>query len=159
MEWNATESEYARERCFHELFESHAKRSPSATAVVFGEERVSYGELDGRANRLAHRLRGLGVGPDVRVGLCQERSVSMVVSLLAVLKAGGAYVPLDPTYPAERLGFMVEDSRPRVLLVDAAGRRRCRRRAWAASGCRSTGKTREARGRRMTGTSARRRWV
>ena len=122
VEWNATESEYARERCFHELFESHAKRSPSATAVVFGEERVSYGELDGRANRLAHRLRGLGVGPDVRVGLCQERSVSMVVSLLAVLKAGGAYVPLDPTYPAERLGFMVEDSSPRVLLVDAAGR-------------------------------------
>ena len=121
VEWNATESEYARERCFHELFESHAERSPSATAVVFGEERVSYGELDALANRLAHRLRSLGVGPDVRVGLCQERSVSMVVSLLAVLKAGGAYVPLDPTYPAERLAFMVEDSSPRVLLVDAAG--------------------------------------
>ena len=121
VDWNATESEYARERCFHELVESHAERSPSATAVVFGEERASYGELNARANRLAHRLRGLGVGPDVRVGLCQERSVSMVVSLLAVLKAGGAYVPLDPTYPAERLAFMVEDSRPRVLLVDAAG--------------------------------------
>ena len=122
VEWNATDAEYARECCFHELFEAHAERTPSATAVVFGEERVSYGELNARANRLAHRLRGLGVGPDVRVGLCQERSVSMVVSLLAVLKAGGAYVPLDPTYPAERLGFMVEDSRPGVLLVDAAGR-------------------------------------
>ena len=122
VEWNATDAAYARERCFHELFESQVERSPSATAVVFGEDRVSYGELNARANRIAHRLRGLGVGPDVRVGLRQERSVSMVVSLLAVLKAGGAYVPLDPTYPAERLAFMVEDSGPRALLVDGAGR-------------------------------------
>ena len=123
VEWNATEAEYPRERCLHELFEMQAARSPHATAVVSGEERVSYGELNARANRLAHRLRKLGVGPDERVGVCLERGVPMVVSLLAVLKAGGAYVPLDPTYPAERLAFMVEDSNPRVLLVDGSGRR------------------------------------
>ena len=144
VEWNATEAEYPRERCLHELFEMQAARSAHATAVVSGEERVSYGELNARANRLAHRLRKLGVGPDERVGVCLERGVPMVVSLLAVLKAGGAYVPLDPTYPAERLGFMVEDSNPRVLLVDGRGAGPCRRCAWAASRCRSTGRMREA---------------
>ncbi|MCF1496581.1 amino acid adenylation domain-containing protein, partial [Agrobacterium vitis] len=78
---------------------------------------LSYGELNARANRLAHHLRGLGVRPDDRVAICVERSLDMVVALLAVLKAGGAYVPLDPDYPAERLAFMLADSAPRLLLT------------------------------------------
>jgi amino acid adenylation domain-containing protein len=88
--------------------------------VVYEDEQVSYAELNARANRLAHHLRGLGVGPDVRVAICLERSLEMVAALLAVLKAGGAYVPLDPAYPAERLAYMLEDSAPAVLLTHEA---------------------------------------
>jgi amino acid adenylation domain-containing protein len=112
----------ARERCFHRLFEAHAARLPEGAAVVFEGVPVRYGELNARANRLARHLRGLGVGPETRVGICLERGVAMVESLLAVLKAGGAYVPLDPTYPRERLRFMLEDSAPVAVLVDRAGR-------------------------------------
>jgi amino acid adenylation domain-containing protein len=101
----------------HHLFEGHARRAPAATAVVLGQQAMSYGQLNRRANRLAHHLRTLGVGPEVLVGLCVERSVEMVVGVLAVLKAGGAYVPLDPAYPRERLAFMLEDSRVPVLLT------------------------------------------
>ena len=101
--WNATEAEYASEQCVHELFEAQVERTPEAVAVVLGEETLTYGQLNGRANRLAHHLRSLGVRPDSRVGICVERSLEMVVGLLGVLKAGGAYVPLDPGYPAERL--------------------------------------------------------
>ena len=116
-EWNATEASYPRSACVHDLFEAWAKRSPDAAAVAFEGAALSYGELSRRANRLAHHLRALGVGPDVLVGICVERSMEMVVALFAVLKAGGAFVPLDPEYPEERLRYMVEDSAPAVMLT------------------------------------------
>jgi amino acid adenylation domain-containing protein len=116
-EWNATEAEYPRDRCVHELFEEQAGKTPDAVAVVFQDATLSYGELNRRANRLAHYLRELGVGPDQRVALCMERSLEMVVGLLGVLKAGGAYVPLDPAYPVERLRYMLDDSAPVALLT------------------------------------------
>ncbi|WP_120296879.1 amino acid adenylation domain-containing protein, partial [Rhizobium sp. WW_1] len=120
--WNATVHDYGSDLCIHELFEAQVRQDADAIAVVQGDVEVSYGELNARANRLAHRLIGLGVGPDDRVGLCVERSVGMVVGLLAVLKAGGAYVPLDPGYPRERLGWVVADADPRLVLVDGTGR-------------------------------------
>ncbi len=107
-------------RCVHELFAEQVERTPDAVAVAFEGERLTYGELDRRANQLAHHLRGLGVGPEVRVGLCVERSPAMVVGLLGVVKAGGAYVPLDPGYPSERLGFMLRDAGVPVLLTQAS---------------------------------------
>ena len=112
-------------------------------ALVFGEASLSYGELNARANRLAHHLRRLGVRPDARVAICVERGVEMVVALLATLKAGGAYVPLDPTYPPERLAHMLEDSAP----VGAAGRRAGHAGALArlAARCESSTWTRDAR--------------
>ncbi len=109
--------EYPRERCMHALFEEQVARTPRAVAVVMGEAQLTYGELNARANQLAHHLRTLGVGPEVLVGLCLERSLEMVVGLLGILKAGGAYVPLDPGYPAERLGFMLADTQAPVLLT------------------------------------------
>jgi hypothetical protein len=119
-EWNATEREYASDRCVHELFEEQVERTPEAVAVVFEDEQLSYGELNRRANQLGHYLRGMGVGPEVRVGLCVERSLEMVIGILGVLKAGGAYVPLDPGYPAERLAYMLEDSQVPVLLTQGS---------------------------------------
>jgi amino acid adenylation domain-containing protein len=116
VEWNATEADIPG-ACAHELFEAQARRTPSATAAVHGDERVSYRELDARANRLAHHLRGLGVGPDALVGLCVERSLDMLVGALAIMKAGGAYVPLDPHFPADRLTYMLEDSGAAVLVT------------------------------------------
>ncbi|HEX2190450.1 MAG TPA: AMP-binding protein, partial [Longimicrobiaceae bacterium] len=120
--WNRTEAEYPADRCIHELFEAQAARMPDAVAVRFEEESLTYRELNARANRLAHHLRGRGVGPEVRVGVLMERSVEMVVSLLAVLKAGGAYVPLDPGLPAERLAYMLDDGAVPLVLVQAAQR-------------------------------------
>ncbi|HEV7590264.1 MAG TPA: amino acid adenylation domain-containing protein, partial [Longimicrobium sp.] len=117
---NATAAEYPRESCVHALFEAQAARTPHAPAVVYKGETLTYAELNARANRLAHHLIRLGVGPDVRVGLCMDRGMEMPVGLLAVLKAGGAYVPLDPDYPADRLRYMVEDSAPAALLAYAA---------------------------------------
>jgi len=114
--WNETQAEYPREACLHQLFEAQAARTPEAVALVAGGRRVTYGELNRGANQLARHLRRLGVGPGALVGLFAERSVEMVVGLLAVLKAGGAYVPLDTAYPAERLAFMVADARLQVLL-------------------------------------------
>ncbi|MFC5768233.1 condensation domain-containing protein, partial [Thauera sinica] len=108
--WNATAKPYPLARCVHELFESQAARTPQAPAVRFGGESLGYGELNARANRLAHHLARLGVGPEVRVALCVERGFHMVTGLLAVLKAGGAYVPLDPAYPGDRLAYMLADS-------------------------------------------------
>jgi arthrofactin-type cyclic lipopeptide synthetase C len=115
--WNATQAEFPADQCVHELFEAQVAKSPDAIAVIFEDQKLSYAELNRRANRLAHYLRERGVGPDLRVAICLERSLEMVVALLAVLKAGGAYVPLDPTYPAERLGFMIHDAGPIALLT------------------------------------------
>ena len=103
-----------------QLFAAQAAARPDAVAVVFEEQELTYRQLDERANQLAHHLRGLGVGPEVVVGLCVERSLEMIVGLLGILKAGGAYLPLDPGYPPERLTFMLEDSRAPVLLTQAA---------------------------------------
>ena len=116
VEWNDTRADYP-ETCLHHLFEAQAERTPDAVALVVGKEKVSYRELNRRANQMAHYLRSLGVGPEVLVGICLERSVEMVVGLLGVLKAGGAYVSLDPSYPRERLAFMIEDARVAVLLT------------------------------------------
>ncbi|HEV2147503.1 MAG TPA: amino acid adenylation domain-containing protein, partial [Longimicrobiaceae bacterium] len=118
--WNATAAEYPRGLCVHQLFERQVERTPDAVALVFEDEQVCYSELNRRANRLAHHLVGLGVGPEARVAVCVERSVEMVVALLAVLKAGGAYVPLDPEYPRERLAYMLHDSAPQVLLTQTS---------------------------------------
>jgi hypothetical protein len=117
--WNDTQTEYPRDQCVHQLFEAQAAKQPEAVAVVFGEAHLSYGELNRRANQLAHHLQALGVGPGVLVGVYLERSVEMMVGLLGILKAGGAYVPLDPTYPAERLAFMVADAQVPVLLTQS----------------------------------------
>src|SRR6202034_272092 len=116
-EWNETKAEYPREKCIHELFEEQVRRSPEAIAVVFEDGSLSYGELNRRANQLAHYLRRQGVAGDVRVGICVERGLEMVVGLLGILKAGGAYVPLDPNYPKERLADMLEDATPQVVLT------------------------------------------
>ncbi|HSG38504.1 MAG TPA: amino acid adenylation domain-containing protein, partial [Thermoanaerobaculia bacterium] len=119
-EWSTTERLYPeREHLLHSIIEEQVERGPQATAVSFGEEELTYRELNVRANRLAHQLRRLGVGAEVMVGVCAERSLEMVVALLAVLKAGGAYVPLDPSYPADRLAYMLEDSRIPVLLTQS----------------------------------------
>ena len=115
-EWNRTEAVY-REGCVHELFEAQAEQRPEAVALVYEAECLSYGELNARANQLGRYLRELGVGPEVRVGLCVERGLAMVVGMLGVLKAGGAYVPLDPAYPVERLAFMLEDIQAPVVLT------------------------------------------
>jgi len=115
-EWNET-THFAAPLCLHELFAARAAARPGAIAATCGEESVTYRELDARANRLAHRLRSLGVGPEVLVGLCIERSLDMVVAILGVLKAGGAYLPLDPAYPKERLAFVLADARPPVLVT------------------------------------------
>jgi len=119
VDWNRTEREYAGARTVHGLVEAQVRRSPQAVAVIGEGERLSYGELNGRANRLARRLRGLGLQAEDRVGVFLERSVELVVALLAVLKAGGAYVPLEPDYPRPRLAQMLADAAPAVVLSRA----------------------------------------
>ncbi len=109
-EWNDSESFFRSGSCLHRLFEERAARSPESFALSSAGERLTYAELNARANRLARHLARLGVGPEVPVGVCLERTPDLVVSLLAVLKAGGAYVPLDPAYPLPRLALMVEDA-------------------------------------------------
>ena len=116
-DWNATRADYPQDCCAHELFEVQVKNTPEAVAVMFEDQQLTYGELNTKANQLAHHLRSLGVGPDVLVAICVERSLEMVVGLLAILKAGGAYVPLDPAYPADRLAYMLADAAPQVLLT------------------------------------------
>jgi amino acid adenylation domain-containing protein len=118
LAWNDTAGDYPRDKCIHELFEAQVERTPEATALSYDNERLSYRELNERANQLAHYLSAAGVGSEVLVGLCLERSVEMVVAVLGVLKAGGVYVPLDPAYPQERLAFMLADSRITVLLTE-----------------------------------------
>jgi amino acid adenylation domain-containing protein len=117
MAWSATAHGSPSTRCVHELFEEQVSRTPDGVALVAGEQALSYRELERRATRLATRLRGAGVGPDVRVAICLDRSVEMVVGVLAVLKAGGAYVPLDPAYPEERLSHMLTDSRSALVVT------------------------------------------
>lgn len=117
VEWNDTHADYPKDLCIHQLFEAQVERTPDAVAVVFEEHQLTYRELNARANQLAHYLRKRGVGPEVLVGICMERSLEMVVGLLGILKAGGAYVPLDPAYPKARLGFMLEDAEVSVLLT------------------------------------------
>ncbi|QSQ23764.1 non-ribosomal peptide synthase/polyketide synthase [Pyxidicoccus parkwayensis] len=120
VEWNPARTDFPGDACIHHLFEQQAALRPEAIALEFGDEKLTYAQLDARANQLAHLLRARGVREDDLVALCLERSVELIVSLLAILKAGGAYVPLDPSYPAERLGFMLEDAPPRLLLTSRA---------------------------------------
>ncbi|MDZ4859498.1 MAG: AMP-binding protein, partial [Candidatus Hydrogenedentes bacterium] len=117
VDWNATESPFPSDKTIHQLVEAQVDRTPDAVAVAFQDQRLTYHELNTRANQLAHYLRAQGVEHEVLVGLCVDRSPEMVIGLLGILKAGGAYVPLDPSYPAERLGFMLEDSKAHVLVT------------------------------------------
>jgi amino acid adenylation domain-containing protein/FkbM family methyltransferase len=117
LEWNDTAADFPRDACVHCLFEAQVERTPEAPAVIFGDEQLSFRELNERANRLAHYLRRQGVGPEVPVGLCVERSTVMLVGLLGILKAGGAYIPLDPGQQKHRLAFMLDDARAPVLLT------------------------------------------
>jgi amino acid adenylation domain-containing protein len=116
-EWNETKTDYPRNKSIHQLLEEQAERTPNATAAVFEDQNLSYRELNQQANQLGHYLIELGVGPEVLVAICVERSFEMVVGMLGILKAGGAYVPLDPSYPKERLAFMLEDTKAVVLLT------------------------------------------
>ena len=117
--WNNTETDYPKDACIHQLFEQQVELTPDAIALVLEEQQLTYKELNQRANQLAHHLCNLGVGAEVLVGICVERSLEMVVGLLGILKAGGAYVPVDPAYPPERLVFMLEDAEVSVLLTQA----------------------------------------
>jgi amino acid adenylation domain-containing protein len=117
VDWNSTAVEYPRSKCIHQLFEEQVARTPGAVALVYEQEKVTYSELNEKADRLAHYLQSLGVGPESLVGLCVERSVEMMVGVLGILKAGGAYVPIDPAYPAQRLSFMLADAQVSVLLT------------------------------------------
>ncbi|MFJ1495962.1 AMP-binding protein, partial [Erwinia amylovora] len=109
-------------RCLHQHFEQHAARSPHAVALAWDGGTLTYGELNARANRLAHRLLAEGVQPDQLVALCADRSPQLTIGLLAILKAGAAYLPLDPAYAGERLAYILDDARPALLLADEAGR-------------------------------------
>jgi amino acid adenylation domain-containing protein len=118
FEWNDTATEYPRDQCVHEIFERQALRTPNAVAVEDGERRLTYHELNSRADGLSQRLRSFDVREDVLIGLSVERSIEMIVAMLGILKAGGACVPLDPTYPTERLAFMLEDTKAPVLVTE-----------------------------------------
>ncbi|MGI8502515.1 MAG: amino acid adenylation domain-containing protein [Hassallia sp.] len=117
VQWNNTQADYQKDTCLHQLIEVQVEKTPDAIAIVFEDQQLTYRELNTRANQLAHYLQSLGIGPDVLVGICVERSLEMVIGLLGILKAGGAYVPLDPGYPQERLAYMLEDSQVAVLLT------------------------------------------
>ena len=117
VEWNNTQVDYPLDKGIHQLFEEQVERNPDAVAVESEDEQLTYTELNARANQVAHHLRTLGVGPEVLVGICVERSPLMLIGLWGILKAGGAYVPLDPAYPADRLAYMLNDSQAKVLLT------------------------------------------
>ncbi|MBE8586411.1 amino acid adenylation domain-containing protein, partial [Xenorhabdus griffiniae] len=117
INFNATQTDFPQDALIHQLFETHAEQHPDTLAIVYEGQTLSYGELNRRANRLAHYLITLGVRPDDRVAICAERSLDTIVGLLGILKAGGAYVPIDPNYPTERLIYMLEDARPVALLT------------------------------------------
>lgn len=118
QEWNETTRAFPEDLCVHRLFEKQAAKTPDATALVFNDASLTYSDLDQRANQLAHYLQTQGVGPDVLVGLCVERSAEMVIAMLAILKAGGAYLPLDPEFPVERLAFIINDAHAHMLLTE-----------------------------------------
>lgn len=118
VEWNDTTAEFPANACLHQLIEAQVERTPHSVAVMDEQNRLTYRELNHRANQLANHLRKLGVGPEVRVGICLERSTQMMIGLLGILKAGGAYVPLDPEYPKERLAFMIQDSSLQCLITE-----------------------------------------
>lgn len=120
VNWNNTATDYSQDKCIHELFEAQVQKTPDAIAVVFESQQLTYRELNTRANQLAHYLQQLGVKPEVLVGICVERSLNMVIGLLAILKAGGAYVPLDPSYPVERIAFILEETQAPVLLTQTS---------------------------------------
>ncbi|MDO7929874.1 amino acid adenylation domain-containing protein, partial [Pseudomonas sp. KFB-139] len=116
-EWNASDSTFADDLLIHRAFEVWAAKQPSAAAIRFEGRQLSYGELNARANQVAHRLMEQGIGPDDRVAICAERGLEMIIGLLGILKAGAGYVPLDPAYPAERLAYLLKDSEPLAVLV------------------------------------------
>jgi amino acid adenylation domain-containing protein len=120
IQWNDTASAFPDGRCIHELFAEQASRTPTAEAVALGDLRLTYAELDSRANQLAHYLRTIGVGPEVVVGLCLERSLELIVALMGILKAGGAYLPLDRNYPQERIAYLVKDACAPFVLTSGA---------------------------------------
>ncbi|BAU65716.1 amino acid adenylation domain-containing protein [Stanieria sp. NIES-3757] len=117
VEWNNTEVKYPQDQCIHQLFEAQVEKNPDAVAVIFENQQLTYQELNTRANQLAHDLQKLGVKPEVIVGICLERSLELIIGLLAILKAGGAYLPLDPSYPRERLALMLENSQTPILIT------------------------------------------
>ena len=117
IDWNNTEVEFQHNLCFHQIFEAQAVKTPDNIALVFQDRELTYAELNQQSNELAQYLSSLGVKPEVRVGICCDRSLEMIIAFLAVLKAGGAYVPLDPAYPQERLDYIVEDSQIGILLT------------------------------------------
>ena len=118
FEWNDNQLNYPKNRCIQEFFEAQTERTPNVTALIFGEQRVTYRELNNRANQLARYLQTVGVRPETLTAICVKRSIEMIVGILAILKAGGAYVPLDPNYPRERLAYMLEDSNAAVILTN-----------------------------------------
>ncbi|KAG0345787.1 hypothetical protein BGZ54_005431, partial [Gamsiella multidivaricata] len=120
--WNVVDEPPLEHRCIHQLFEDQAAHTPDAVAVVYENQTLTYAELNARANRLAHHLIDLGVKPDTLVALSVERSMSIVIGILAILKAGGAYVPLDPVYASERLSDILSDASPSIILADKHGR-------------------------------------
>lgn len=117
LEWNHTHFDYSQDQCIHQLFAEQVETTPEAIALVFEDTALTYQQLDQKANQLAHYLQKLGVGTEVLVGICVERSLEMVIGILGILKAGAAYVPIDPEYPSERLAYMLEDSQVQVLLT------------------------------------------
>ena len=117
VEWNNTATEYPKNKCVHQLFEEQVERNPDAIAITFNSKIITYNQLNNRANQLAHYLRSIGVNPEDKIGICVERSIEMIVGLLAILKAGGAYVPLDPDYPEERIDYMLKDSGISILIA------------------------------------------
>lgn len=119
VEWNRTERQYPKARCIHHFFEQQVQRTPESTAIVYEDRELTYEEVNRRANQLAHHLRKLGARPDVRISICLERTPEMIVAILAVLKAGAAYVPIDPAYPPERILYILEDARPKIMLTES----------------------------------------
>ncbi len=120
VDWNRTARDYPQDQCIHQLFEEQVERTPDAVAIEFEGQSLTYRELNRRANLLANHLRRLGVGPDIAVGLCLERSLELVIGILGILKSGGAYVPLDPSHPQERIAHILEDSQARVVVTQAS---------------------------------------